>query len=155
MKTFFSFQIILLLFGFSHFYGDHCFLTVTTPTPERTLYINLLLWLNLNSLQKCATTKYVLIPSFGSKMCFFAFSSSGRCTVHLATMACRGSYSFPYLAKRNSTHKKIFLLNSNLTLERFEEFQNKISLLANKEQLSLRNSLVLGNSGKRRIFKRC
>ena len=32
---------------------------------------------------------------------------------------------------------------SNFTLERFEEFQNKISLLANKEQLSLRNSSIL------------
>ena len=41
----------------------------------------------------------------------------------------------------NSWFRQIFY--SNFTLDRFEEFQNKISLLANKEQLSLANSWIL------------
>ena len=152
MKICFSFQIILLLFGFSFLWWSLFPHSHHPYTRENTVHQSATLT-KPELFAKMCDNKVRTNSIFWIKNVFFCFLIEWQ--VHLATMACRGSYSFPYLAKRNSTHKKIFLLNSNLTLERFEEFQNKISLLANKEQLSLRNSLVLGNSGKRRIFKRC
>ena len=112
-------------------------------------------WLNIVHMCMCPNKSYLCDKKitnffFLGKKVVPPFSCD---QVHLSTRAGRGSYSLPYLWGSYSLpylswiKMSEFLISadfySNFTLDRFEEFQNKISLLANKEQLSLANSWIL------------
>ena len=93
--------------------------------------------------QKCATTK-----KFFREKCVFWFLIRCLffcvfCFLFLWGVWCPAPcyHGQSRLIKLPISGFRIFY--SKFTLERFEEFQNKISLLANKEQLSLRNSSIL------------
>ena len=137
--------------------GSEKYPLLVNPVFDLTLWCWLVFWFWLNIVHMCMCPnksylcdKKITNFFFLEKKVVSPFSCD---QVHLSTRAGRGSYSLPYLWGSYSLpylswiKMSEFLISadfySNFTLDRFEEFQNKISLLANKEQLSLANSWIL------------